>query len=62
MMNASFVDQNRFYFFFAWVSFQEQEAFFSSSLPLHSLPKLFGLQRSQLLERLNHERKRCKRI
>ena len=61
-----------FLFFSVWVSFQEhsriteqegkEEAFFSSSLPLHALPKLFRLQRSQLLERFKDERRLCKRI
>ena len=41
---------------------ERRRLFFSSSLPLHSLPKLFRLQRSQLLERFKDERRRCKRI
>ena len=71
-MNVCFGYQNCFYFFLSGFPFrniqesqnrrERRRLFFSSSLPLHSLPKLFRLQRSQLLERFKDERRRCKRI
>ena len=69
-MNVSFGYQNCFYFFLSGFPSKNihesqnrrERAFFSSSLPLHALPKLFRLQRSQLLERFKDERRLCKRI
>ena len=71
-MNVSFGYQNCFYFFLSGFPFkniqesqnrrERRKLFFGSSLPFHSLPKLFRLQRSQLLERFKDERRRCKRI
>ena len=71
-MNVSFGYQNCFNFFLSGFPFknihesqtrrERRRLFFSSSLPLHSLPKLFRLQCSQLLERFKDERRRYKRV